>query len=131
MSDFKKLLVWEKAHSVAVRVQRLASKMRHLDHSSLRHQMQRAAASIPTNIVEGSRQSSRREFARFLRYSLNSASELEYHLILARDIGATPEAESSALIGDVTEVRKMLHGLLRRVTGAKSSKGASPVNTPV
>ena len=85
-----------------------------------------------SNIVEASRQSSRREFARFLRYALNSASELEYHLILARDIGATPETETSALIEDVTEVRKMLHGLLRRLTTVKRSDGsATATSTPV
>jgi four helix bundle protein len=132
MGDFKKLLVWEKAHTLAVKVQRLANRTRQSDLASLRHQMLRASASIPTNIVEGSRQSSRREFERFLRYSLNSASELEYHLILARDIGASPEAECSTLIENVTEVRKMLHGLLRRVTTAKDSKGRAPaVKTPV
>jgi four helix bundle protein len=132
MSDFKKLMVWERAHILAVCVHRLASAIRHAQHASLRNQMIRASASIPTNIVEGSRQSSRREFARFLRYALNSASELEYHLMLARDIGASPEGDSSKLIEDVTEVRKMLHGLIRRVTTAKDSKGsASAASTPV
>ena len=132
MSDFKTLKVWEKAHSVAVRVHRLASGIRPSQHSSLRAQMIRAAASIPTNIVEGSRQASNREFARFLRYSLNSASELEYHLLLARDVGATPEAHTSALIEDLIEVRRMLHGLLRRITTAKYSEPRrAAVNTPV
>ncbi|HEY3114746.1 MAG TPA: four helix bundle protein [Gemmatimonadaceae bacterium] len=132
MSDFRKLIVWEKAHSLAVSVHRLASAIRHSQHASLRNQMIRASASIPTNIVEGSRQASRREFARFLRYALNSASELEYHLILARDVGATPEAETSALIEDVTEVRKMLHGLLRRITTANHTDASdAPSSTPV
>jgi len=131
MSDFTKLVVWEKAHTLAVSVQRLATRIRHSDYVSLRHQMLRSSASIPTNIAEGSRQSSRRDFARFLRYALNSASELEYQLMLARDIGATPEEESSGLMRNVTEVRKMLHGLLRRVTTGKTSKGTSALNTPV
>ena len=132
VTDFKRLVVWEKAHTLAVSVHRLATAIRHSQHSSLRNQMIRASASIPTNIVEGSRQSSSREFARFLRYALNSASELEYHLILARDTGATPEAKTSALIEDVTEIRKMLHGLLRRITTARQSDGsASPVSAPV
>ena len=126
MSDFKKLLVWEKAHALAVHVHRVASAIKHSQHASLRSQMIRASASIPTNIVEGSRQSSRRDFARFLRYALNSASELEYHLMLARDIGATPEEKSSALLEDVTEVRKMLHGLLRRVTSVQPSEETPP-----
>jgi four helix bundle protein len=53
--------------------------------------MFRAAASIPANIAEGRRQESEKEFGRFLRYALNSASELEYHIILARDTKAIPE----------------------------------------
>jgi four helix bundle protein len=121
MGDYKKLKVWEKAHAVAVRVHRIAKAMRDSRQTSLRGQMIRAAESIPTNIVEGSRQSSSREFARFLSYALNSASELEYHLVLARDIGATPEAETSSLIEDLTEVRKMLHGLVRRIKNAPIS----------
>src|SRR4051812_18690769 len=64
-------------------------RIRPSQHVSLRNQMVRASASIPTNIVEGSRQASRRDFGRFLGYALNSASELEYHLMLSRDIGIT------------------------------------------
>jgi four helix bundle protein len=132
VSDFKKLIVWEKAHTLAVSVHRLATAIRHSRHSSLRNQMIRASASIPTNIVEGSRQSSSREFARFLRYALNSASELEYHLMLARDVAATPEVQTSVLIDDVTEVRKMLHGLLRRIASVNLSDASpTPTITPV
>lgn len=132
MSDFKKLLVWEKAHALAVQVDRLASTIRRSHHASLRTQMIRASASIPTNIVEGSRQTSRRDFGRFLRYALNSASEVEYHLLLARDVGATPEAESSKLLADVVEIRKMLHGLLRRVSSSdRPKRSAPPPDTPL
>jgi four helix bundle protein len=131
MSDFKKLLVWQKAHTLAVNVHRLANGIRPSQHVSLRNQMVRASASIPTNIVEGSRQASRRDFGRFLGYALNSASELEYHLMLSRDIGITAEEHTTTLIDAVTEVRKMLHGLLRRVSGAKRSERASPPSTPL
>jgi four helix bundle protein len=78
--------------------------------------MVRAAMSIPANIVEGSSQESRREFGRFLRYAANSATELEYHLILARDIRAIGLSDFTALIARTVEVRKMLRGLLRRVS---------------
>ena len=93
--------------------------------------MVRASGSIPANIVEGSRQASRRDFGRFLGYALNSASELEYHLMLSRDIGITAEERTTTLIDNVTEIRKMLHGLLRRVSGAKASHRASPPSTPL
>ncbi|HST08440.1 MAG TPA: four helix bundle protein [Gemmatimonadaceae bacterium] len=115
MGDFRKLKVWEKAHGVAVRAHRLAKSMRDSRYAPLRNQIIRAAESIPTNIVEGSRKSTNADFARFLDYALNSASELEYQLMLARDIGAAEEEETSLLITALTEIRKMLHGLIRRV----------------
>jgi len=71
--------------------------------------------SIPANIVEGRRQDSEREFARFLRIALNSGCELEYHLLVARDIGVMSETDSESLLREATEVRKMLHGLLNRL----------------
>jgi four helix bundle protein len=72
--------------------------------------------SIPTNIVEGCGQESRREFARFLRYAANSASELHYHLILGRDTGVIGVNDFASLVTQTIEVRKMLSGLLRRVS---------------
>jgi four helix bundle protein len=77
--------------------------------------------SIPANIVEGRRQDSERDFARFLRYSLNSAYELEYHLTLAQDIDVISEADSRSLIADVIEVTRMLHGLLRKIRPKKTT----------
>jgi four helix bundle protein len=71
--------------------------------------------SIPANIVEGRRQDSEKEFARFLRIALNSGCELEYHLIVARDIEVMSESDADSLLGEVIEVRKMIHGLLRKL----------------
>ncbi|MFL5527701.1 MAG: four helix bundle protein, partial [Gemmatimonadaceae bacterium] len=79
---------------------------------------------IPANIVEGSGQESRKEFGRFLRYAMNLASELEYHLILARDVSVVDPAEISALVGKTVEVRKMLMGLMRRVSAPAGERDA-------
>jgi len=115
VSDFKKLLVWQKAHALALHAHRVATVIRRAPDLSLRSQIVRAAMSIPANIVEGRRQSSEKQFARFLRIALNSGCELEYHLIMARDIGVIPEKDANALMGEAIEVRRMLHGLLRRI----------------
>ena len=80
--------------------------------------------SIPANIVEGRRQQSEKEFARFLRIALNSGCELEYHLIMARDVGEVSESDSDALLRELIEVRKMLHGLLSRL-GDRAPQSAS------
>lgn len=68
--------------------------------------------SIPANIVDGRSQQTWREFARCLKIAVNSASELEYHLITGRAIGAIGKPDFLSLLNQLVEVRKMLHGLL-------------------
>ncbi|HJQ53392.1 MAG TPA: four helix bundle protein [Gemmatimonadaceae bacterium] len=115
MSDFKNLIVWRKAHALALNVRRVACRIRGADDVPLRGQMIRAALSIPTNLVEGAGQVSRKDFARFILIALNSTTELEYHLIVARDVCAISELDFRSLTDQTIEVRKMLHGLRNRV----------------
>ena len=115
MSDFKKLQVWQKAHALALHTHRVATGIRRSHDVALRSQMIRAAMSIPANIVEGRRQESEKEFARFLRIALNSGCELEYHLIVARDVGVMSESDSDSILREVIEVRKMIHGPLNKL----------------
>jgi four helix bundle protein len=121
MQDFKKLQVWQKAHSLAIHVDRAARTITGRERSSLRSQIIRAAASIPANIVEGRSQRSDAEFRRFLGYAVSSASELEAHLILARDLGLLPEQRFETLVGQLIEVRRMLHGLVTKLSSAPST----------
>ena len=86
--------------------------------------MIRAAMSIPTNIVEGNGQQSAREFARFVRFSLNSTSELEYHLIAARDVRVITATDFISLASQTVEVRKMLYGLLRHLDRSRLDPAA-------
>jgi four helix bundle protein len=71
--------------------------------------------SIPTNLVEGREQKTEAALARFLRISLASSSELDYHLRAAVDIGVLPVEDHASLDAQVVEVRMMLHGLIRRL----------------
>jgi len=75
--------------------------------------------SIPANIAEGRRQKSEKEFGRFLGYALNSSSELEYHLIVARDTKVLSEQDFVSLVSQTITVRKMLYGLLKRLSTPK------------
>jgi four helix bundle protein len=129
MGDFKRLAVWRKAHVLAMNVDRVAVAIRGNRHASLRNQMIRASMSIGANIVEGRGQKSEADFARFLRYAANSSSELEYHLLIARDKIAISEADYRTLTHDTVEVRKMLHGLINSLTKRKvdSSAPSEPV----
>ena len=115
MSDFRKLEVWELSHALALDVYRVVKRIRGTDHASMRSQMLRASASIPTNLVEGTGQKTGKEFARFISIALNSASELEYHLILAHDMGVVADNDFESLSAQTIRVRKMLFGLRSRV----------------
>jgi four helix bundle protein len=124
MADFKKLQVWQKAHALSLSVDRTCRRIRGAQYASLRNQMFRAAMSIPANIAEGRRQTSEKEFGRFLGYALNSSSELEHHLIVARDLKVIPESTFVSLVSQTITVRKMLYGLLRRlaISGTDSTR---------
>jgi len=78
--------------------------------------MFRCAMSVAANIAEGRSHKSEKEFARFLGYALHSSSELEHHLIVARDIKVIPEADFHSLNSQTITVRKMLYGLLKRLS---------------
>jgi four helix bundle protein len=118
MADFKKLKIWAKAHALSLTVDRAATRMRGSHRASLRSQMVRAASSIPTNIVEGREQPTEKGFIVYLHHALGSTSELEYHVIYARDTGAMPLAVTTALLSQIEEVRRMLHGLIKRLRAA-------------
>jgi len=124
VSDFKKLHVWQRAHALSLTVDRVSREIREPRYASLRSQIFRAAASIPANIAEGRRQESEKEFARYLRYALNSTSELEYHTILARDTKTIPEDACISLLDQTITVRKMLYALLKRLASDGSNRKA-------
>ena len=125
MGEFSKLRVWRKAHALALNVYRLATGMRKADQAPLRNQMIRAGMSIPTNIVEGRGHNSDREFCRFLRYSVHSSNELEYHITMARDLHAISASESKSVLDQIVEVRKMLYGLMKSLSKPTSASDAS------
>ncbi len=81
--------------------------------------MRRAASSIPANITEGCGREGDAEFGRYLQISMGSASELEYHLLLARDLDYVQGSAYDDLAGRVTEVKRMLASLLRKVKASR------------
>jgi four helix bundle protein len=75
----------------------------------------RAAVSVPANIAEGCGRAGDRDFRRFLRHSLGSACELEYYLLLLRDLGLIKDSELEQVSRDTVEVKRMLGGLIRQL----------------
>jgi four helix bundle protein len=116
MSIYHNLEVWRVSHALVLNVHTHAKRIRGGEYISLKSQMIRAALSVPTNLVEGSGQQSAREFCRFIRIALNSCSELEYHLLVAKDLGVMKPEPFSSLRDQTVRVRKMLWGLLKGVS---------------
>lgn len=116
MADFKKLLVWQKAQILAVAASRALGGLRGNDTATIRSKIQKTSAGIPDLIAQGRANVSEVDFARFIRKAIASASILESQLILARDLKLLSVSKSVTLLPQTVEVRKMLHGLLRRIS---------------
>jgi four helix bundle protein len=113
MKDFKELKVWEKAHALTLLVYAETRAFPKEELYGLTSQLRRAAASVGANIVEGCGRRSDGEFTRFLQIS--SAAELEYHLLLARDLDLLNETKWRKLDSMVVEIERMLTALVQRV----------------
>jgi len=118
VQDFKKLIAWQKAHALFLKVFGAVRRMPRFVPASLTSQVYRAADSIPTNIVEGALAATRKEFARFLDISIKSTGELEYHLIKCRDVDAVPASMWQDMNAAVIEVRMLTYSLRKRVRQA-------------
>ncbi len=115
MQDFRNLQVWKKAHLLTLDVYKSSKAFPREELYGLTSQMRRSSASIAANIAEGSCRKGDGDFGRFLQMAMGSASELEYHLLLSHDLKVLPSADYSHLSGEVTEVKRMLVSLIRRL----------------
>ncbi len=113
MKDFRQLKVWERSHQLALEVYKATKEFPKEELYGLTSQIRRASMSIPTNIAEGCGQNTDANFARFLQMAMGSASETEYQLILARDLGFLNKERYDTLNIDITEVKRMLASLLK------------------
>jgi four helix bundle protein len=118
MQDFRKLMVWKKGHELALKAYSLTTTFPKDELYGLSSQIRRAAASIPANIAEGCGRGGNAELARFLQIALGPASELEYHFLLAHDLKHLPTPEYNLVSADVSEIKRMIVGLQRRVRSA-------------
>ncbi len=110
MQSFRNLRVWEKAHSITLDVYIVTRAFPKEEIYGLTSQMRRASASIGANIAEGV---CRKGDGRFLQIAMGSASEVEYRLLLARDLKILRLDDYGALCARVIEVKRMLASLIR------------------
>jgi four helix bundle protein len=115
LQSFRNLKVWEKAHVLTLDVYRSSKPFPRDEMYGLTSQMRRASASIGANIAEGSCRKGDCEFGRFLQIAIGSASELEYHLLLARDLELLKSLDYQRLSEAVVEVKRMLASLIHKV----------------
>ena len=115
MRDFKELKVWEKAHHLTLAVYKATSTFPREELYGLTSQIRRSCASIPANIAEGCGRGGDVEFARFLQIAMGSASELEYHLLLACDLNFLISSDYERLASEVTEVKRMLTSFIQKL----------------
>lgn len=115
MKDFRKLQVWEKAHQLALMTYHVTASFPRDETYGLASQMRRAAASIPSNIAEGCGRDGDAELARFCTIARGSASELEYQLLLARDLKLILANEYEELTQLTVEIKRMLTVLVQKL----------------
>jgi four helix bundle protein len=115
MKNFRDLKVWERAHQLTLDVYRSTTEFPIDERFGLVSQMRRCSASIAANIAEGCGRSGNGEFHRFLQIAMGSASELEYHLLLAHDLGFLPDLLYKRLTADAIQVKRMLASLIAKV----------------
>ncbi|MBW1798290.1 MAG: four helix bundle protein [Deltaproteobacteria bacterium] len=115
MKDFKELKVWQKAHKLTLAVYKDTRSFPKEELYGLTSQMRRSCSSIPANIAEGCGRSGDAELGRFLHIALGSASELQYHVLLARDLGLLDELTHERLADDVSEIKRMLASFIKKL----------------
>ncbi|HKI27551.1 MAG TPA: four helix bundle protein [Candidatus Sulfotelmatobacter sp.] len=120
MTDFKQLKVWRKAHEMTLDTYRVTAAFPKEEMYGLTSQLRRASASIGANIAEGCGRRSDGEMCRFLQIARGSASEVEYHFLLARDLRFLDEKEFQKLTRQADELQRMLTGLMQSVRSPKN-----------
>lgn len=109
--SYKELVVWEKAMELAEETYKLVEKLPKQETYALSDQMRRAAISIPSNIAEGQRRNSTKEFKQFLSIADGSCAELETQILIAIRIGLLDSFQCENCLNLCTEVAKMITGL--------------------
>jgi four helix bundle protein len=115
MQHFTRLQVWKRSHALTLAVYDLTKAFPNEERFGLISQLRRAASSVLTNIAEGSKRRSPAEFARFLNIAESSLSEVEYLLVLSRDLHYAPLERIRPLLKEASEIARMLYALRIKV----------------
>ena len=115
MQDFRKIKAWQRAHVLGLVVFDRAKPFTKLGHAGLRSQLTGSASGIAAAIAEGAGSATKKEFARYLDIAIKSASEVENHLLVARDHRLIAPDTWLKLNGETIEIRKMIYAYRNKV----------------
>jgi four helix bundle protein len=115
VQDFRNVSVWKKAHELVLRLYQATVVFPKDETYGLRSQIRREAVLIPSKIAEGCGSGSDPEFARCLRFAMGTASQVEYLIPLAYDLGYFSTEADSSLQDSIVEVKKMITGFLNKL----------------
>ena len=115
MGNFRNLQVWQKSHQLTLEVYQVTAGFPREELYGLTSQIRRSCSSIAANVAEGCGRNGEAELARFCSIALGSASELEYHLLLARDLKFIQSGEHQHFDDSTTEVKRMLTALVLKL----------------
>ena len=116
VKSVEELEVFKNGHNLTLNIYKISKKIPAEEKFSLVQQIRRSAASVCTNLMEGSHRLGRKEFRQFVGIAKGSAGELKYHLLLAKDLGYLPEEQFAVLRSEAEKISKMLNGLAKSLT---------------
>lgn len=130
VQDFRDVKTWQRAHELTLSVYQITAMFQKEELYGLTSQLRRCSASIAANIAEGCGRNGDAEFARFCSIAMGSASELEYHLLLAKDLKLIAPKAYSELSERAVELKRMLSGLLQKLKASRSEPQVPPQAEP-
>ena len=115
MRDFRQLKVWDESHKLTLEIYQVTKCFPKEELFALTSQIRRSCSSIPTNIAEGCGRESNKDYAHFLQIAIGSAFELDYQILLAKDLGYIDQQLYISLNDKVDKIRRQLANLIRKV----------------
>ena len=119
--SYRDLLVWQKGMVLAKELYKITSGFPAEEKFGLISQIRRAAVSVPSNIAEGQARNTTGEFVQFISHAEGSLAELDTQLTLAVELKFLPPEKASPCMDAIAELRRMLNGLRRAITGQSPS----------
>ena len=117
MRTFRELKVWEKSHRLVLEIYACTRQFPSDEKFGLTAQLRRAAVSIAANLAEGARRPTQSDFARHVGIARGSASEVDYLIVLAAELGYVDANVGTSLQAKLDEILRMLTALRRGLTG--------------